>query len=108
MLDSEMEQYFLRIAVEQPDFLCSEAPVEILEDCASDVEPTKFQEQYFAAGHAEWLARKHGRRINLPKAMIDRAILVLWYRASLLNTARILGLESEHADQQFFSDEGLY
>ena len=53
-------------------------------------------------------AKQSGMRATIGKAMMDRAILVLWYRASLLNTARILGLESEHADQQFFSDEGLY
>jgi hypothetical protein len=108
MFDPEKEQYYLRLAVEQPDFLCSDAPAEVLEDCASEAEPSKFHEEYFAVGHAEWLARKHGRRINPPKAVMDQAILVLWYRATLLNTARILGVTSEHAEQQFFSDEGLY
>ncbi len=107
-MDLHMEQHFLQIALERPDIRCSEAPAEILEDCASDIEPTKFHEEYFAAGHTEWLVRKHGRRVNLPKAMMDRAILVLWYRATLLDTARILGVESDYADQQFFSDEGLY
>lgn len=107
-MDPEKEQHFLKLAVEQPEILCSEAPREVVQDCAYHSEPTQFQEEYFAAGHAAWLERKHGRRINLPRDMMDRAILVLWYRATLLDTARFLGVQSEHADQPFFSDEGLY
>ncbi len=65
-------------------------------------------EQYFAAGHAGWLAIKHGRRINLPKEFMDRSILVLWFRACLLNTDRLLGQEPRDADKPFFSVDGLY
>lgn len=107
-MDYQAEQHFLQIAVEEPGVLCSNAPVEILEDCSYHLEPTKFQEQYFAAGHAAWRELKYGRRISLPKDLMDRAILALWYRANLVNTSRILSVESEYADQPFFSDEGLY
>jgi hypothetical protein len=107
-VDPEKEQEYLHMVTDRPDLLCSEAPPEILEECASEAEPTKFHEEYFAAGYSEWLAQKHGRRINLPQSLIDRAILVLWHRATLLNTAKLLGQESEHANSPFFSDEGLY
>jgi hypothetical protein len=107
-MDAELEQHFLKLAVKQPEILCSEAPVEVLQDCAYDGEPTPFQEEYFATGYAAWLERKHGRHINWPQDMVNRAVLVLWYRATLLNTARILGVASEYENQHFFSDDGLY
>ena len=65
-------------------------------------------EEYFATGHAGWLTVKHGRRISLPQNLIDRAILVLWNRAGLLRTGRLLGQENPDADKPFFDDEGLY
>ena len=40
--------------------------------------------------------------------MTDRAILVLWNRAGLLRTDRLLGQSSADADKPFFDDEGLY
>jgi hypothetical protein len=40
--------------------------------------------------------------------MIDRAILVLWFRASLLNTSRMMGQPNSDDDRPFFSDEDLY
>lgn len=107
-MDAAAEQQFLKMALEHPDITCSEAPPEILEAAASEVEPTPFMEEYFAAGHAGWLALKHGRSIHLPKERMDRAIIVLWHRACLLNTARLLGQEMQDADKMFFSDEGLY
>ncbi len=103
-----MERYYLRMAIEHPDILCSAAPQEVLEAAASEAEPTAFMEEYFAAGHAGWLTIKHGRTVNLPREYMDRAILVLWLRACHLNTDRLLGLESADADKPFFSDESLY
>ncbi len=85
----------------------TEAPPEILEACASEAEPTKFLEEYFAAGYSGWLAKKLGRRISLPQDRIDQAIIVLWYRACLLDTDRLLGQQSADANKPFFSDEGL-
>ena len=82
--------------------------MEVLEAAASEGEPTKFMEEYFAGGHSQWLAEKHGRSIHLPKDRMDRAILVLWLRACLLNTDRLLGQNMRDADVPFFSDEGLY
>ena len=107
-MEPDREQHFLRMAAEQPDVLCADAPDEILEACAVEVEPTDFLEQYFAAGHSAWLAHKHGRRINKPQILVDQAILVLYRRACLLNTARLMGQTSEYANQPFFSDEDLY
>ena len=103
-----MEQHFLRMATDHPDILCTEAPAEILEAAASEGEPTKFLEEYFATGHSRWLAMKHGRSVQVPKDQMDRAVLVLWYRACLLNTDRLMGQGTRDADKPFFSDEGLY
>jgi len=107
-MDPQMEEEFLQLAAEHPDILCSEAPLEILEESASEAEPTRYLEEFFATGYTAWLAKKHGRRVRLPKAMIDRAVLVLWFRASLLNTSRLMGLRNSDEDQPFFSDEALY
>ncbi len=107
-MDAATEQDYLQMAIDHPSMTCSEAPPEILEAAASEVEPTIFMEEYFAAGHAGWLATKHGRTIHLPKQMMDQAIIVLWHRACLLNTDRLLGQAMQDADKPFFSDEGLY
>ena len=87
---------------------CADAPAEILELSSSEQEPTPYLEEYFAVGYANWLEFKHGRRINIPQNLVDRAILVLWNRAGLLHTDRLLGQINEDADKPFFSDEGLY
>ncbi len=107
-MEPSKERYYLRMAAEHPATPCSAAPDEILEEAASEAEPTKFMEEYFAAGHAGWLAAKRGRTVNLPKDRMDRAILVLWLRACHLNTDRLLGRPSDDADKPFFSDEDLY
>ncbi len=107
-MEPDREQHFLRVAAEQPDISCANAPAEILEDCGLQVEPTDFLEQYFAAGHSAWLAYKHGRRINKPQILMNQAILVLYRRACLLNTDLLMGQLSADADQPFFSDEDLY
>ena len=107
-MDPEKEQQNIQMAMDHPDILCSQAPLEILEAAAFDGEPTKFMEEYFALGHSQWLAKKHGRRIHLPQDQMNRAILVLWFRACLLNTDHLLGQEIRDAGMPFFSDEGLY
>lgn len=107
-MEPDREQHFLCMAAEQPGILCSEVPEEILEACAVEVEPTDFLETYFAAGHNAWLALKHGRRINKPQVLLEQAILVLYRRACLLNTDRMMGQANIDASQPFFSDEGLY
>ena len=107
-MDPAQEKHYIQMAMEHPGILCSEAPLEILEAAASEAEPTPFMEEYFAAGHSGWLAIKHGRRITFPKEFMDRSILVLWFRACLLNTDRLLGQELRDADKPFFSDDGLY
>ena len=107
-MDREALAGFRKMAQEQPEMTCADTPVEILEAASAEAEPTPFMEEYFATGHAEWLALKHGRRISLPQNLIDRAILVLWNRACLLDTDRLLGQTSPDANKPFFSDEGLY
>ncbi len=107
-MDSAMEEHFLKLAAENPGMMCSEAPAEILEASAADAEPTKFLEEYFATGYNGWLAIKFGRRVHPPQDRIDRAIIVLWLRACLLNTDRILKRKPAEPDEPFFSDDGLY
>ena len=107
-MEPDRERHFLSMAVEQPDILCADAPGEILEACGVEVEPTDFLEHYFAAGHSAWLAHKHGRSINKPQILVDQAILVLYRRACLLNTARLMGQVSPEDENPFFSDEDLY
>ena len=107
-MDQETIDRFLKMALEQPQMTCADAPVEILEAASAEVEPTPFMEEYFATGHAGWLALKHGRKISLPQNLMDRAILVLYNRASLLDTGRLLGQTNPDAGNLFFSDDGLY
>ena len=107
-MEPDREKYFLRMATEQPDILCADVPAEILEACGLVVEPTDFLEQYFAAGHSAWLAHKHGRSINKPQMLVNQAILVLYRRACLLYTDRLMGQGSPDVDKPFFSDEDLY
>ncbi|MEE8465390.1 MAG: hypothetical protein V3S68_02865 [Dehalococcoidia bacterium] len=107
-MDPDSQARFLKMAMEQPDITCGNAPDEILEAASAEAEPTPFMEEYFATGYSEWLAVKHGRRINVPQNITDRAILVLWNRAGLLNTDRLLGQVNPDTDKPFFDDEGLY
>ena len=107
-MDAEAQTQYLRMAEEQSDILCAQVPDIILEFASAEAEPTPFMEEFFATGYAAWMNLKHGRRINLPQDLIDRAILVLWNRAGLLYTDRITGKENADSDKPFFSDEGLY
>ena len=51
-MDTQTEQNYLQLALGNPNVTCAEAPLEILEAAASEVEPTIFMEEYFAAGHS--------------------------------------------------------
>jgi len=105
-MDTEQEALHLEYAVKNYSILCSEAPTDILEACASDIEPTPFLEEYFAAGYSEWYYQKYGRR--LPQSRINNAILVLYNRSCRLHTNLITDIRDPDLDKQFFSDEGLY
>ena len=107
-MDSAREAYYLQFAADNPEILCSEVPTELLEQAATEAEPTPFFEEFFAVGYSGWLAKKHGRRIRFPQDRINAAILVLWYRAVLLNTDHILGTQDVDPTAPFFSDEGLH
>jgi len=107
-MDSEAQAQYIKMAEEQSDILCAQVPDIILEFAAAEAEPTPFMEEFFAVGYAGWMNLKHGRRINIPQNLIDRAILVLWNRAGLLHTDRLTGTENSYANEPFFNDEGLY
>ena len=107
-MDPEARAGFLKMADDNPEMTCADTPVEILEGGSAEAEPTPFMEEYFAVGHAGWLAVKHGRRISLPQNLMNRAILVLWNRAGLLHTDHLLGQPSPDAGKPFFDDDGLY
>ncbi len=100
------EESFLGLAQENAGMLCSEVPREILEACTAEAEPTKFLEDFFATGYAQWMLEQTGHR--LPQAMINNAIIVLWLRACRLHTSLLTGEPDEDWDKPFFSDEGLY
>ena len=106
VMDSAQEQKYLQMALNNPDILCSEAPLEILEACSDDVEPTPFLEEFFGAGYSNWIYEKYGRR--LPQERINNAIIVLWNRACRLHTNILTDIEAPDLAQPFFSDEGLY
>ena len=107
-MDPATEQRLLKLASESPGMLCSEAPLEILEAASAEGEPTKFMEEFFAAGYAAWLSRKMGRQMHPPQERLNQAIIVLYHRAGLMNTDLLMGRRLHCADQPFFSDEGLY
>ena len=107
-MDLETQARFLKMAEEEPEMTCANTPIEILEAASAEAEPPPFMEEYFAIGHGAWLAVKHGRRISLPQNLMDRAILILWNRACLLDTDRLLGQTNPDTDKPLFSDEGLY
>ena len=104
----EAQERYIHLAREKPDILCSEAPVDVLEDASLVGEPTEFHEAYFAAGYTSWLEHKLGRRVKVAPQQLNNAIIVLWNRACELNTSRILGRPDHRWSAHFFSDEGLY
>ena len=74
-IQPEEERKYIQLALNQSEMLCSEAPLEILEACASEAEPTKFMEDFFATGYSQWVLENRGHR--LPQEIINNAILVL-------------------------------
>ena len=105
-IQPEEESTYLQLALNQSEMLCSEAPLEILEACASEAEPTKFMEDFFATGYSQWVLENHGHR--LPQEIINNAILVLWLRACRLHTSILLEEKDPDWNKPFFSDTGLY
>ena len=105
-LQPEAENNYIQLALEHSSMLCSEAPPEILEACASEAEPTKFMEEFFATGYSQWVLENRGHR--LPQEIINNAILVLWLRACRLHTSILLEEQEPDWDKPFFSDTGLY
>ena len=71
-------------------------------------EPSPFFVEFFAVGHLEWLCQQEGKRVRLPKEVLDQAALALWTRACYLNTSLLLNQPNPDWDKPFFSDEGLY
>lgn len=94
------------MALENSSMLCSQAPVEVLEACASEAEPTRFLEDFFGVGYAQWVWENHGRR--LPQEIINNAIIVLWLRACRIHTSILLGQQDPDWGKPFFCDLGLY
>ena len=105
-IEAGTEARFLQMAQENWGMLCSDAPIEILEACSSEAEPTKFLEDFFATGYAQWVLENRGRR--LPQQIINNAILVLWLRACRVHTSILLGEQDPDWEKPFFSDQGLY
>ena len=105
-IQPEEESKYIQLALNQSEMLCSEAPLEILEACASEAEPTKFMEDFFATGYSQWVLENRGHR--LPQEIINNAILVLWRRACRLHTSILLEEKDPDWNKPFFSDTGLY
>ena len=105
-IQPEEESTYIQLALNQSEMLCSEAPLEILEACASEAEPTKFMEDFFATGYSQWVLENRGHR--LPQEIINNAILVLWLRACRLHTCILLEEKDPDWNKPFFSDTGLY
>ena len=109
-MDPDQQVRYLELAAANPYWLCSDIPIELLEECSYvGDEPTPFLNAFFAAGHGQWLYRTHG----IPPSAVDpermqRAALLLWIRACELYTSRLYQRPGPDWDQAFFSDEGLY
>ena len=104
-MDRDQEEYYIDLAAENPEMLCSEAPDEILEACAADAEPTPFLEEFFAAGHSQWILLTYRRR--LPQSIINNNVLQLWIRACRLHTRRLMNEPDPDWEKPFFSVEDM-
>lgn len=96
------------MAMAQPAMLCSQAPREILEACAADSEPTRFLEEFFAAGYTQWRKEAHASLPAPNRFQVNNAVIVLWLRACRLHTCLLMGETSPDWDKPFFCDDGLY
>jgi hypothetical protein len=109
-MDTAKEELYITMASENPNMLCSEAPMEILEAASyAGDEPTPFLRSFFAAGHTQWLTQCYGLPATaFEQERIERAALLLWVRACELYTSHVYGRPDPNWDKPFFSDEGLY
>lgn len=109
-IEPQQEEYYIQMASENPNMLCSEAPVEILEAASyAGDEPTPFLTSFFTAGHTQWLAQLYGQRASaIEEERIERAVILLWIRTCELYTSHLYGVPDSNWDKLFFSDEGLY
>ncbi len=107
-MEREQEQLYIRMSQDNPTWLCSEVPFELLEAASfAGEEPTEFVSAFLEAGHTQWLEGIYGRR-HFDRERIDRAVLVLWLRACDLYASHVTGIPFPDWGQVFFSDEGLY
>ncbi len=105
----ESEPFYLQLALDRPDMLCSEAPPEILQACSfAGEEPTEFLHNFFAAGYTQWVWKNRGIRIDFDQERIARAVILLWMRACSLYTSLVYHRPDTDWEKVFFSDEGLY
>jgi hypothetical protein len=108
-MDPALREQYLQMANDQPNILCSELPMEILEEVTyDDSDPSDFFKEFLHAGHSQWLAHKFGRRIQLPEEIMRDAVLVLWVRACRLYISRTLDQPDADDSKPFFSNEGLF
>ena len=97
------------MAQDNPEILCSEIPVELLEAASfSGEEPSPFMSQFLTTGHQEWLVRRDGGRHPYEQERIDCAVYLLWDRACRLYTSHIMSRPDPDWTNSFFSDDGLY
>ena len=102
-----MEQKYLQMAQDNPNILCSDVPIEVLEAATDDLnEPSDFFRDFLEAGHTQWHLQKHGQ-VPRSREQINNAIVILWIRACRLHTSYVLGRSEPDWDKPFFSDEGL-
>ena len=105
----EDEDKYIRLATDNPNMLCSEAPPEILQasSFATD-EPTPFLFDFFAVGYNQWHLKTHGFRVDFDPERVARGVILLWFRACDLYTSLQYDLPHDDWDKEFFSDVGLY
>lgn len=107
-MDPVAEQHYIELARERPGLLCSEVPLDLLEETVSDVnEPSDFIQQFLETGHTQWRIGKFGR-LGRGEQQVKDAVVVLWVRAMRLNSSHLLRRSDPDWDKPFFSDEGLY
>ena len=108
-MDSAEEEAYIAFAEGNPNILCIDTPFEILQASSyADNEPTAFLKRFFRAGHISWLTKLIGRQTEFDPELTERAVFVLWIRASSLYTSKITSREDSDWNKELFSDEGLY
>ncbi len=105
----EDEARYIRLAYDNPNMLCSEAPPEILRDSSfSGEEPTSFILDFFSTGYNQWHLKARGFRLDFDPERVTRGAIVLWHRACDLYTCLEYDRPNDDWEKEFFSDEGLY